>query len=320
MNSETKSKSFRFPFFETLLVLLVVGLIAFGALSASNIVNYMALNTARELTQNSPINYMRNNVIAWFDTASEKSFSDDEINAKSTISAWYETKPINTIPATAIQTEEDKKPLYASAVLNGLPALKFDGSDDFMSITASNYITAKTPTCYNNFSIFLVAQSLANITINPESIDGKTGQTGQRYALFPPSGNSVYPKILKAVASSGISFGSNGISFYENASDDSTAPLLSSTLKYSSPVAILMEYKDKKPKLYVNNKLVRTGLTSSKDYVFPPFYIGGAPKPWSDYGNFSGYVGEVIIINRTLTSDEQKDVFSYLKKKWKLNY
>lgn len=319
MTPEINTKSAKFPFFETLAVLVIVGLIAAAALSASSIVNYMALNTAREATKNSPINYMRKNVIAWFDTASEKSFADNENQNGLAISNWYETKPITTIPASAIQNEEDKKPLYISGALNGLPGLKFDGLDDFMSITAANYITAKTPTCYNNFSIFLVAQPSANIAINPESNSGKTGQSEQRYALFPPSGNSVYPKLSSLTASSGISFGLNGIGFYENYADQ-TSPTLSSSLGYSAASAILMEYKDKKPKLYVNNKLVRTGLTSSRDYVFPPFYIGGAPSPWSNYGNFSGYVGEIIIIDRALSADEQKDVFSYLKKKWKLNY
>lgn len=308
-----------FSLIETSIVILVIGLIVAGALSASRVVNYMLLNTARDLTENSALNYMRRDVIVWFDTTYEKSFADAEVQDQSTITNWYETMPVKTIPATATQSISSQKPIYSATAMNGLPGLKFDGVDDLMSITSTDYINSTTPTFYNNFSVFLVAQSLANITINPESNSSTSGQSNQRYALFPASGDTIYSSIPGSAAGSGISFGLNGIGIYENASGY-TPPILSSSVGYSGISAILMEYKDKNPKLYVNNKIVRTGLSSPKSYVFPPFYIGGGPSPWNGYGNFSGYIGEIIIIDRALTAEERTDIFAYLKKKWKLNY
>ncbi len=314
-----KSGKSGFSLIETSIVILVIGLIVAGALSASRVVNYMLLNTARDLTENSALNYMRRDVIVWFDTTSEKSFADSEVQDKSPITNWYETMPVKTIPATATQNTNSQKPLYSANALNGLPGLKFDGVDDLMSITSSDYINSSTPAFYNNFSVFLVAQSLASITINSESNFSTSGQSSQRYALFPASGDTVYPSMPGAAAGAGISFGLNGIGIYENASGY-TPPILSSSVGYSGISAVLMEYKDKNPKLYVNNKFVRSGLTSLKNYVFPPFYIGGGPSPWNGYGNFSGYIGEIIIIDRALTAEERADIFAYLKKKWKLNY
>ena len=249
MNAETKPKSSKIPATQILVVALIIGVIVAAAFSASSIVNYMALDAARNATENSPVNYMRKNAIIWFDTTSEKSFLEGENKNGSAISNWYETKPINTIPATAIQDEEDKKPQYVSGIFNGLPGLKFDGLNDFMSITSSEYVNAKTPICANNFSIFLVAQPSSNITLNQESLSGKSGQNGQKFALFPPSGKNIYPRLSGRAASSGISFGANGVSFYENSDENSISPTLSAVLQNSAPSIILMEYKDKKPKL-----------------------------------------------------------------------
>ena len=95
---------------------------------------------------------------------------------------------------------------------------------------------------------------------------------------------------------------------------------MSSGAGYSPAVIVLMEYSDKTPKYLLNGRLVRTGLTSTKSYIFPPFHIGGGPSPWENYGNFSGYVAEIIIIDRALTNEERQDIFSYLKKKWKLKF
>ncbi|MBU6140052.1 MAG: hypothetical protein KGP29_00645 [Proteobacteria bacterium] len=313
----TKPRS-GFSIFEISITLLLIALIAAGALSASRVVSYMILNTAREDTEESAIKYMRRDVIVWFDSTSEKSFIDSEVKNGSRISTWYETKPISTIPAAAIQNDPDKQPTYAATAINGLPALKFDGIDDSMSITAASYVTSDAPLFYNNFSVFLVAQAKDNIVAEAESNKGISGQKNQRYALFPPSGDNIYPNIRDS-ASAGISFGLNGISFYEN-SEGYTPPIMSSSAGYSRASAILMEYKNKTPKLYVNGKQTKVGLTSIKNRVFPPFYIGGGPSPWESYGNFSGHIAEIIIINRSLTKEEIDDVFSYLKKKWKLNY
>lgn len=301
-----------FSLVESAVVLLIIGFIIAGTLSASRVVNYMLLNTARKATENTTINYIRRDVLAWFDTTSEYSFTNSEIIDGGTISNWYETNPITATRAVATQSTESSKPIYVASAINGLPALKFDGVDDLMSIASLPYITASGPSFYNNFSVFLVAQATRDIT-------GASGQSGQRYALFPASGDTIYPSMYGATAGSGISFGLNGIGCYENA-DSYTPSMVSSSSGYSSALAILMEYKNKTPRLYINGKLIQSGSASIKNYVFPPFYIGGGPSPWATYGNFSGNIGEIIIIDRPLTAEERSDIFIYLRKKWKLNY
>ena len=318
MTSKNNLKHRGFSLLETSIVIMVIGLIVAGALSASRVVNYMALNSARSLTENSALNYMRRDILVWFDTTSEKSFADIDTQNNQPIANWYETKPITAIPATATATT-GLQPLYISSAINGLPALRFDGVNDFMTITAANYVNGSTPLASNNFSVFLVAQASSTITINTESTSTTTGQSGQRFALFPASGDTIYSGMPGATAGSGISFGTNGIGFYENALNY-TPPIMSSSVGYSGPATILMEYRNKNPKLYVNTRLVRSGLTSPKDFVFPPFYIGGAASPLNAYGSFAGDIAEIIIIDRALTSEERNDIFAYLKKKWKLNY
>ncbi len=315
--SKPKKTHSGFSLPEIAMVLLVIGLLLAGIASASRLVNYTLLNTAREVTENTAINYMRRDVVIWLDSTSKESFSDSETNNDSSISVWSETKSGTATLANAAQSTVSKQPIYVASAINGLPALRFDGLDDLMSITA-NYTTSSFPPFCNSFSVFLLAQAMENITVATESASGTAGQTSQRYALFPPSGDVVYSGSPAPTSSAGISFGLNGVSFYENA-NSYTPPIMSSPAGYSPPVAILMEYNNKTPKLYVNGRLVRSGLTSSKGCVFPPFHIGGGPSPWTTYGNFSGYIGEIIMIDRALTAEERVDIFTYLKKKWKLN-
>ena len=83
----------------------------------------------------------------------------------------------------------------------------------------------------------------------------------------------------------------------------------------SNPVVLLLEYNNKTPSLYVNKQLVKTGLTSIKDVAFFSNVVGG----YSSYGVFKGYLGEFIVFNRTLSSDEKDNVTDYLKTKWRIN-
>ena len=300
------------------IVLLVIALIVAGAISSSRLVNYMLLATAREVTSNTSITYMRRDIIAWFDSTSEDSFIMDEAVDGFSVSNWYETRPYTLGPANAWQAVIGKQPIYVSKAINGIPALEFDGVDDMMTITANYTDSLGKPPFYNDFSVVVLARAMKEISVVTEADSGTDGQTGQAYALFPPSGDTTYPALAET-SSAGISFGTNAVNFFEN-SDSYTPAIMASPIGYAGPVIILMEYRDGTPRFWLNGRLVRTGLTSSKEFIFPPFHIGGGPSPWESYGNFHGYIGEIIIIDRALMNDERKDIFKYLRRKWKLRF
>lgn len=168
----------------------------------------------------------------------------------------------------------------------GSSALNFDGANNLVGINVDD------AGMVNTFSYSFWANPSQSHEIDPESTSGYAGFDGQRWAISPSwyEGNDV---------GAGVSVGTNGVSVYENGDADMAAVLV-----YQAPFTtwthITVVYENKKPKLYINGTLVRTGLTSRQTYVhFTPDYIGGG-----FYGYYGGSLDDVRVYNRALTADE----------------
>ncbi len=150
------------------------------------------------------------------------------------------------------------------------PALQFDGEKDMVSL--SNY-GAGLDTVSNNFTISFWADPDATRAETPETNKGISGISGQRYALFPQQFSTA-----SGAAGAGVSVGTNGVSVFELA--DSYLP---SPLVYNHDLSgwncITVAYRDGKPSLYINGKLVKVGVRSDK-IVHPVFNLGGGTYGW----------------------------------------
>ena len=171
---------------------------------------------------------------------------------------------------------------YTSGKIGG--ARSFNGSSD--SITTG---TSARPS--NNFTVETWFTTNVTHEIDTESTSGAGGTSGQKY-LFGAMNEGTN-------AGMGVSVGTNGISVYEHG--DSYMPALA---VYNGPVPVgwnhlAVTYINKTPRIYLNGKLVRTGLTSTKSNIYAPYHIGGGP-----YGNHSGDIDEVRISNIARTPEE----------------
>jgi len=169
-------------------------------------------------------------------------------------------------------------------------SLSFDGIDDYMD--ANNY---KFETATNTFTMCLWVYPLNTRLSTSESSSGTSGMSNQRYAIAPEHGQNLYGY---GHAGSGISVGTNGISVFEHSSY-----YLTSTLVYDTDIVgwnhIVIVYNNKKPRLYLNGKFVKEGLTS--EYVVHPSSLLGN---LFTYGPFEGMIDEVIIYDRALSDIE----------------
>lgn len=149
-------------------------------------------------------------------------------------------------------------------------ALQFNG--DKASVALINYGSGIS-SGVNTFSISFWANAEDPRDATPEATTGISGLTGQRYALFPQQ----YGGASKE-AGVGVSVGTNGVSVFELADGHMPSPLVYNH-ELSGWNCITVVYRDKKPSLYINGKLVKQGLKSSK-ILHPAFSLGGSVNNW----------------------------------------
>ncbi|MEP0766905.1 MAG: glycosyl hydrolase family 43 [Fimbriimonadia bacterium] len=132
----------------------------------------------------------------------------------------------------------------------------------------------------------------------PQEADSGAGGLGvvRNEVLYPPPGHEVYSD--DGHAGAGFSVGTNGVCVYEH-SADYFAPVLVYGQSISGWVHVVIVYRDACPSLYLNGRLVHTGLTS-KHSVHP----GVGVQHTRAVDPFRGDVGELQMFDRALSETE----------------
>lgn len=173
----------------------------------------------------------------------------------------------------------------------GSSALSFDGANNLfgMNIDDAGLV--------NTFTYSFWAYPTQTHTIDPESTSGYAGYSGQKRFAVSPSWYEA------GEVDAGISVATNGVSVYENGDSD-FAPLLVYNASISGWTHITVVFENKRPRLYINGVLVRTGLTSRQGIVHStPGYIGGG-----FYGYYGGNLDDIRVYNRALSPTEIQTV------------
>lgn len=145
----------------------------------------------------------------------------------------------------------------------------------------------------DSFTFEAWVKPTATHEVESEATSGTGGTYAQRYLFWPDQMGPVN-------GGTGISMGTNGISVYEHG--DSYMPALAvytGAISSSQWTHVAVVYANKRPSIYVNGVLVRTGLQSPRAHVYAPRIIGG-----EIYGYFAGQVDDVALYGRALTAAE----------------
>ncbi len=171
-------------------------------------------------------------------------------------------------------------------------AFSFNGVDD----EVMNLVPGLT-NITDSFTMEFWAWPTAGHSTTPE-----WGTGGQRYAIFPDWGGF-------EAAGAGVSVATNGVTVFEHGNCYMPAMLV-----YKASITgwthIAVVYDDKQPKLYVNGVLVKSGLVSSRSFVYPSTWFGGHESETSNYGHYAGLLDEISIYNRALSAKEISAIYA----------
>lgn len=282
---------------ETSVVVLVIAIITVSVTKGLGLMQEAKLKGARALTTNSQINAI-DGLVLWLETTRDLSLQNNNdsyaLKDGDTIKNWYSITQQSPDSIAATQATQANQPTYKEDGINGLPALLFNGSNSHLAI--SNFADI-SPT--SELTIFLVLK-FQDITASGgvQGIISKDISTG--------IGNPAYEFTMGA---------SGGTICFSTTSSSNVRNLRTSVAPTNNTVYIVYGYVSQNiPTIFVN-KASYTG--SSQTDIFPStaaLRIGQQKSGSSRF--FSGYLSEIIMFKRALTTTEMNGVKKYLTKKY----
>ncbi len=152
----------------------------------------------------------------------------------------------------------------------------------------------------NSFTVEFWAKPNRTRTTTAEANSGLSGSLAneQSFATAPINGGA-------SNAGMGVSVGTNGISVFEHGAGYFPS-LLVRDMPIDDWVHVAVVYDNKTPSLYVNGNFVRTGLTSTRDAIFPSSTISSP----DGYGYYHGLLDNLRIWDFALSQTQiQENMF-----------
>jgi prepilin-type N-terminal cleavage/methylation domain-containing protein len=142
-----------FTLIEISIVILVISVMIVGVITSKSILTKSRLANAQSLTQQSYVNDINNDLIAWYETSLEGSFKASELkNDGSYITVWNDSnKSVATKNNALAPASTSNQPILIQNVFyNSIPGLRFSGSQ-YLNFDGTKF--AK-----NSYTIFVVEQ------------------------------------------------------------------------------------------------------------------------------------------------------------------
>jgi prepilin-type N-terminal cleavage/methylation domain-containing protein len=289
-----KKPSRAFSLIELSIVILIVGIIIAGVTQSSRLVNRAKINSARSATQSSPVASI-SGLSVWWETTREESFGGSEPEDGATITNWIDINPQGT---TKAQTTSTSAPTYKSNCINSLPCLNFNGSN-FLNTTISSADLGVSMTQISMFAV-VMPQSLSNGT--------------SRYFIIT---NGPWVSGFVGLYVNQSSGGLSNRAAYTNWGAGAVPIMTSTAVAVGAPYVISQTDNGTSLRIFLNGGFSNAATpTVSIKGNSSEFYIGTYLNSGTRVEHFFGYIGEIIIFNRGLTTEERESVEEYLGKKW----
>ncbi|MES2961564.1 MAG: prepilin-type N-terminal cleavage/methylation domain-containing protein [Pseudomonadota bacterium] len=295
------NKKKAFSLVEASIVIVIIGVAIAAITQGTRLVQQFRLNSARSLTQSSPVP-ATDNLVLWLETTSTDSFqsvgysNNAPLAATSGTKVWYDLSHKNDALSTS-NSPYSSNPIYVKKGINSLPSLKFDG--------VSQYLDFTNPTVLVNgsYTVFVVEQ--------PTKTSGNLN-----YFLAPKSGGCSTNTCF-SLGHENITSGTYTIylSHYSNYLATTASDISSLTYRTDHPILHSATFSTIGSRKYFYNGTLgksdsNTIAVNGNNYMT----IGNAGS--LSGGFYQGLIGEIIIFNRSLDKDERWAIEAYLGKKW----
>ncbi|MDX2083536.1 MAG: prepilin-type N-terminal cleavage/methylation domain-containing protein [Rickettsiales bacterium] len=267
-----------FSLVELSIVIVIIAILIVGITQGRGIISKSKIGAAQNQTAQSPIAETEN-LIAWWETSSEKSFDKSENDDDQTISTWFDINPKSLAAINMTQTNAANKPTYKLDIWNGLPMLKFTSGNNYFNIADGT-----VPYQNSNYTVFIV---------------GKFGSCGGTCNIL---------------ASGTVGLGLNSFQYNSNSiinNWNSSSLSANAAIKDFHIYSFLYSNASGRT-IFIDGNQGANDSTTNRNSSSGANYLGSIVASTG----LDGYLGEVIIFNRNLRLEERKAIEKYLSRKW----
>ena len=280
-----------FTIIEISVLMLVISVMIVGVMTSKSMITKSRLANAQSLTQQSYVNEISEDLIAWYETSLEGSFNASEIkNDGSFITAWKDSNKTvvtknNSTVTTPLNTA-NQPILVQNVFYNSIPGLRFSGSQ-YLKFDGTKF-------AQNSYTIFLVEQRSSNKSEN---------------YFIGGSGSSSNSNLS-------MGYGTDTTISFSHYSNDFTRIIAS--YKPQTPIMHTFLFNNTIGKRHsinggsiaINTPAQTTSITSFNLAMI------GAYNPSGTLKTYVGDLAEIIMFKRSLKTEEIEAIESYLGSKY----
>lgn len=284
-----------FSLIELSIVILIVGIIIAGVTQSSRLVAQFKTSSANSLTNSSPVNGI-SDLVLWLETTKKESFDANVDPASSTNNVainWYDNNPQSTKVLVTRGGATNHAVLVENSPINSLPTLRFNGSSSFYTMLP---IFSSSE---SNLTIYCVGMSVNTSTVR----------------------NTIFGQYNSANSDTNHFFSINNTStiIYDEFMPSSGATIsAASTVPSNVPFIVSVVRRNRVPTIYMNGAFIITGPAEIYSGSEPDSAEIGRRGGTINSHYFNGFIGEIIIFDRALTTEERTAIDRYLSKKWNI--
>ena len=280
-----------FTIIEISVVILVISVMIVGVMTSKSMVTKSRLANAQSLTQQSYVNEISEDLIAWYETSLEGSFNASEIkNDGSFITAWKDSNKTvvtkNNATVTTPLNTANQPILVQNVFYNSIPGLRFSGSQ-YLKFDGTKF-------AQNSYTIFLVEQRSSNKSEN---------------YFIGGSGSSSNSNLS-------MGYGTDTTISFSHYSNDFTRIIAS--YKPQTPIMHTFLFNNtigKRHSINGGSIAINTPAQTTSISSFNLAMIG-AYNPSGTLKTYVGDLAEIIMFKRSLKTEEIKAIESYLGSKY----